>query len=278
MVQWQLAIDGADAGRQALADLLEARGAQIEGDDGAARLVASFTAEPDLIIIDAVGAWLSNLGLRDAQVHTRRDEGAPWEPGFRAIFEPFVVSPRLGITPAWRPKPGGDQGRRWIILDPTQAFGGGAHPTTRAALGLIDRYFAERGDAPTRVLDVGSGSGVLAIAAALLGAEAVVGVELDPVACRDSVANAALSGVQDRFEAHAGSMERVEGRFDLVVANVYGSTLTALAPALRAACDPDLIISGMMASKADAVLASYQALTLVERVERDGWTTAWLRA
>ena len=269
---WQLAIDGPSPQGDTLESLLESRGARVELGDGS-RLIASFDEHPDLIIIDAVGAWLTNLGLQDAPLHTRTKSADPWQEGWRAIFQSFQVSKRLWVTPSWDdPLPAGADTTS-IIIDPTQAFGAGAHPTTAAVLEMLDRCLHTMDHA--KVLDVGSGTGILAIAAIKLGAHAV-GVEIDPVACEDSIRNAELNGVADRFEVHVGSVEKVDQVFDVVVANVYGSVLEKLATPIMTACSRELILSGMMSHKADGVLAAYDSLRLKERVDDRGWTTAWL--
>lgn len=276
MVEWQLAIDDIGDGYEAVAELLAARGADIDSEPGGGTLVATFTDPPDLIIIDAVGAWLSNLEIREATVRTRRAEDAPWEDGWRAIFAPFRASERLWIAPIWADVPADDAGRVTVVLDPSQAFGAGGHPTTKAVLGLLERAIAATGAATPRVLDVGSGTGILAIAAAKLGAS-TVGVEIDAQACEDSLQNARLNGVAERFAVHRGSMEHVHERFDLVLANIYDSLLLRLAPDIRRAAAGDIVLSGIMTPRIDGVLAAYPDHEVAERHDDRGWSTLWLR-
>lgn len=276
MVEWQLAIAGVEGGYDAVAELLGARGAQIDSARGDATLVATFTDPPDLIIIDAVGAWLSNLDLRAATVSTRLAEDQPWLEGWRAIFEPFQVSERLWVAPDWAEVPPDGPARVTVLIDPSQAFGAGAHPTTRAVLGLLERALRATGASAPTVLDVGSGTGILAIAAAKLGASGV-GVEIDAQACEDSAENARKNGVADRFEVHVGSMEHVHARYDLVLANIYDSLLVRLAPDIQRAARGDIVLSGIMTPRAARVEAAYPDHEVAERYDDRDWTTLWLR-
>ncbi|MCA9518729.1 MAG: 50S ribosomal protein L11 methyltransferase [Myxococcales bacterium] len=276
MVEWQLAIGDIADGYDAIAELLALRGAQIDSARGDATLIATFTDPPDLIIIDAVGAWLSNLDLPHATVQTRLAEGDPWLEGWRAIFAPFQVSERLWVAPDWAETPPDGPERVTVVIDPSQAFGAGGHPTTRAVLGLLETAIGATGvEAPT-VLDVGSGTGILAIAAAKLGATGV-GVEIDRQACEDSVENARLNGVADRFEVHVGSMEHVHDRYDLVLANIYDSLLVRLAPDIQRAAKGDIVLSGIMTPRVAKVEAAYPDHVVAERHDDRDWTTLWLR-
>lgn len=270
---WALALRGVEVSWDELSDLLEARGAEVESVDG--MLVAELPMPADLIIMDALGAWLDNLGLGgDAELQTRVGDG-PWQDGWRAVFQATKVSDRLWVRPAWEPAV---DGRRDVIIDPTRAFGAGFHPTTAACLAMLDRALAAvpialdgSGSAPT-VLDVGAGTGILAIAAAHLGAD-VVGVEIDGTACQDAERNAALNGVADKVRIIHDTLQREQERRDVVVANVLASVLIALAPAILDATGREVILSGIQTSKEDAVRAAYDKLVLVERASERGWVT-----
>jgi len=277
MVEWQLGIEGLGDDFETVAELLEARDAAIASYPEDPLLVATFTDEPDLIIVDAVGAWLSNLGHADARIVTRRAEDAPWQEGWRAIFSTFRASDRIDIAPVWEAERGAVPERITVVLDPSKAFGAGAHPTTAAVLDMLDRCLAGLETPAPRVLDVGSGTGILAIAAAKLGAT-TVGVEIDAQACADSIQNAALNGVADRFTVHHGSMDQVDDTFDVVVANIYDSLLVRLASDISRAVEGELILSGIQTERTDGVLAAYPGMRLVERRDDRGWTTLWLSA
>ena len=135
---------------------------------------------------------------------------------------------RLHVRPSWL-EPHDDPpaaGERCVLLDPSRAFGSGSHPSTVACLAAVDRWVG----AGTSVLDVGCGSGVLAVAAAALGVSPVVAVDVDPGAVAATAANATANGVV--VDARVGSADAVEGRFDLVLANIGAATIVELAPAL----------------------------------------------
>lgn len=276
MLEWQLGLRGVRGVYDTLGPLLEARNGLIESGADDTLLVASFTDAPDLSIIDALGAWLANLGIRDAQIVTRTDEDGPWQESWRAVFDRWKVSDRLWVTPVWQAGKYAPDGIE-VILDPTEAFGAGAHPTTRAVLHMLDACLAARPEEPApTLLDVGTGTGILAIAAALLGADAV-GVEIDPHACADARNNARLNGVADRVRVFEGSMGEVTQTFDIVVANIFASVLTNLAGDIRAAATGDLILSGMLESEVRDVLAVYSGTREVARIVHGGWVTVHLR-
>lgn len=184
---------------------------------------------------------------------------------------------RLHVRPSWLP-PDDDPpraGERVVVLDPSRAFGSGSHPSTLACLGAVERW--AHGAA---VLDIGCGSGVLAVAAALCGAERVVAVDVDPVAVAATVANAARNGVV--IEVREGSADGVRGRFLLVLANIGASTVASLAPVLAARVAPGgvVVTAGFHESRADEVASALEAAGLhgIERHVDHGWVALIHRA
>ncbi len=182
--------------------------------------------------------------------------GDDWRDGWRAYFKPSRVGARLVIRPSWepvRPYPG----EVMLTIDPGRAFGSGIHETTRLVLREIDRR-VRPGDA---VLDVGCGSGILSIAALLLGARRAVGIDVDEDALPVAVANARLNRVVSRFRARAVPVEQTAGRFDLVVANIEARVLVPLASAIGAKVAPagTLVLSGILRGQEDEVLEAYRA-------------------
>jgi ribosomal protein L11 methyltransferase len=144
-----------------------------------------------------------------------------------------------------------------VVLDPGMAFGTGTHPTTALCLAALDAFLRERPGAS--VFDVGTGSGLLAIAAAKLGAGRVVGSDDDPVALRVARENAERNGVE--IELSQAGVGQVRGPFDLVVANILANTLVALAPQVAAQVAPGgtLFLSGILAQQQGEVRAAYRA-------------------
>ena len=175
---------------------------------------------------------------------------------------------RLHVRPAWLDAdddpPG--VGERVVVLDPSRAFGSGSHPSTLACLSAVERWAGPGAS----VLDVGCGTGVLAVAAAVLGASPVVAVDVDPAAVAATVANAGVNAAD--VDALVGSVDDVEGRFDLVLANVGASTAVAMAPRL-AALGRRVVVAGLYADRADDVAAALDAVGLMEedRSVVEGW-------
>jgi len=139
------------------------------------------------------------LPAEPARIVTRWVQEEDWAHGWKAYFHPFPVGRRFLIRPTWEAADAGD--RIEIVLDPGMAFGTGQHPTTRQCLELLETYVRPG----HRVADVGTGSGVLAIAAALLGAARVVAVDVEPVALEAAAGNVAANGVGDRVTLAPGS-------------------------------------------------------------------------
>jgi ribosomal protein L11 methyltransferase len=187
---------------------------------------------------------------------------------------------RLLVRPPWVDEPAGDPESVEVVVDPGRAFGSGAHVSTRLALAaLVDHV---RGG--ERVLDVGCGSGVLAIAAVRLGARAAVGVDVDPAAVAAARANARRNGVAGRVTVvHGDAAGGVApaGPFDLVVANMLAPELRAVAPAVAAGLAPGgvAVVAGLLVEQCFDVLAAYRALGLHEvgdpRTD-EGWTAVAL--
>ena len=165
-------------------------------------------------------------------------------------FDPIRVSERLWIVPSWHEIP--DPDAISLILDPGMAFGTGSHPTTRLCLEWLERTVS----AQCSVLDYGCGSGILAIAAARLGAGQVAGVDIDPQAVEAAYANAERNGVSALF---ADSTLPVAGEYDLVVANILSNPLRVLAPAICAhvRSGGQLALSGILREQADEIIGIY---------------------
>lgn len=190
---------------------------------------------------------------------------ADWANAWKSHYSTFRVGKRIVIRPSWQ-EYSAAPGDVVVSLDPGAAFGTGLHPTTRRCLELLDGAVS-RGD---RVLDVGTGSGILAIAALGLGADGAVAVDVDPLAVRVAAANAAVNGARERIALAAGTLDAMEptATFDLVVANIIARVIVEIAPRLAGHLAPKgtLIASGVIVDRADEVAI---ALTLAGlRVER----------
>ncbi len=225
---------------------------------------------------------LQAFGLRPiGELETRVVHEEDWAHAWKAHFPVLRVGRRLVIRPTWR------RHRRApedvvLALDPGMAFGTGLHPTTRLCLAAIEHWadtgrFASGGArrGGTRVLDVGCGSGILAIAAALFGAEEILGVDTDVIAVEATSANAARNRLARRIRARAGSLPSGEPSFDLVLANLIASVLVALASELAAELRPGgrLLASGIFVDREPDVRAAFAAagLEVVGRSAEGEW-------
>ena len=188
-------------------------------------------------------------------------------PGCKTIFRvtPQRIAPRLWIVPSWHAPP--EPSAINVVLDPGLAFGTGTHPTTRLCL----RWLAARIRGGESVIDFGCGSGILAIAAAKLGARDVSGVDIDPQAVSAARENAARNGVEAIFVSAAAQLRAPA---DIVVANILAQPLIVLAPLLAQSngAGGRLALSGILVEQADEVRAAYAAWYDFEPVEEEeGW-------
>lgn len=208
---------------------------------------------PDVNIAGLVEDLRTSLGLEELPAHRLEAlADRDWEREWLNDFGPMKFGERLWVCPA-----GSDPGRQDAVvvrLDPGLAFGTGTHATTAACLEWLDSLDL-RG---RTLLDYGCGSGVLAIAALKLGCEHVHAVDIDPQAVLATCRNAARNGVQDRLTVMP-STEDVEGRFDVVVANILAGPLAELAPGIIKHLQPGgrLGLSGILSLQAPAVLEAY---------------------
>lgn len=180
-------------------------------------------------------------------------EDQDWVRITQAQFQPAHVSPRLWIVPSWSEPP--EKDALVVRLDPGVAFGTGSHPTTRLCLNWLDDNL-RGGEA---VLDYGCGTGILAIAAKLVGAAEVAGTDIDPQAVEAAGDNALMNHVEAKFYLPD---DMPEGTYDIVVANILANPLKLLAPALlgRVKQGGALVLSGVLAKQAEEVIAAYQAI------------------
>jgi ribosomal protein L11 methyltransferase len=198
----------------------------------------------------------------------RTVDDASWSEAWKEHYVPQRIG-RVVVVPSWIEEPARPDEVR-IVLDPGMAFGTGLHPTTRGCLELLQ----ELDQVPSRVLDVGTGSGILAIAALALGAESAVGLDTDELAVAASRANADRNGVGDRFVAVHGSLEEApDATYPLVVANLVAALLVRLASRLVVNLEPGgmLIASGIIEPRAGEVIEALRGAGMtVERRRDDG--------
>jgi ribosomal protein L11 methyltransferase len=220
---------------------------------------------------DELIAALAAAGKAPLETSRRPLEAVDWTTRWRDGLGPRTFG-RLTVVPSWLDQPAG--GGPTVVLDPESAFGSGEHGSTRAALRLLERHLRP-GD---RVLDLGSGSGILAIAAAKLGAAGAVGIENDPestpVARRNAERNG-VTGVVDFLDGDAADLAPLLGPADLLLSNILRTVNTALLPAIITALRPGglAVFSGMETAEAATFRDVLGAAWLPERdaVEDAGW-------
>ncbi len=178
-----------------------------------------------------------------------------WSQEWKRLIRPVTVG-RLWVGPPWEKAP---KGKVCLFIEPKMAFGTGDHPTTALCLAAVDDFIGAHPKAS--VLDVGTGTGVLAFAAKKLGAGRVVGTDNDPIAvelAKECAEENGLTGI-----ALSGKpLEQVKGTFDLVLANILANTLIALAPKLAPKVGQRLVLAGVLVPQADEVTRAFTALGL----------------
>lgn len=224
-------------------------------------LVAHFDADEDAR--EAVEALADRWSARVEHI-----EGDAWKERWKEFWKPARVGERFVVRPSWEPF---EPGPRDVVitLDPGQAFGTGTHETTR--LVLMELEGRVRGG--ERVLDVGCGTGILAIGALLLGARDALAVDVDPIAVEVARENAEVNGVGDRVEASVTPVEQIEGTFPLVLANIQNAILVPMASALMAKVAPGgaLVLSGLLAPEEDEIRAAFGALRFAGKRAENDW-------
>jgi len=222
--------------------------------------------EPDADVAALLATAGAAIGLTEVPEFTLEEVAEQnWVQLTQSQFDPIRVSERLWIVPSWHESP--DPAAINLILDPGMAFGTGSHPTTRLCLEWLERTV----NAECSVLDYGCGSGILAIAAARLGAGRVAGVDIDPLAVDAARANAERNGVEALF---ADSAAPVAGEYDVVVANILSNPLRVLAPAICAHVRSGgrLALSGILREQAEEIIGIYaQWLPMQVADTREDW-------
>lgn len=211
-----------------------------------------FDAETDLQpIINHLAQ--SEFFADDFSYKTDAIEDKDWEREWMDNFHPIKFGERLWVCPSWRDIP--DPKAVNILLDPGMAFGTGTHPTTALCLAWLDQQPLNG----KTIVDFGCGSGILAIAALLLGAERAIGIDIDQQALLASRENAERNGVADKLELYLPE-QQPELKADIVLANVLAGPLKELATVIAGFVDQqgELVMSGILSTQTEAVMAAYQ--------------------
>ena len=221
--------------------------------------------DEDVNLEKTIAALCSETGIAQFKYHTEIIAEQDWVHATQAQFNPIEITPKLWIVPTWHDAPNTDAIN--IVLDPGLAFGTGSHPTTSLCLEWLTQLNLKN----HRVLDYGCGSGILAIAAKKLGAQHVVGVDIDSQAIIASNYNSQQNQVQiDFLDANAFTHQQ----FDVVVANILSSALMVLAPILAKYCKTGakLALSGILESQKQQLITRYSEwFNMDAPSQKDAW-------
>ncbi len=195
-----------------------------------------------------------------------------WQNNWKQFFKPMPVGKKLLIRPTWEDEY--DAGDRHVLhLEPGLAFGTGSHDTTRLCLETLETYI----NGGESVLDLGCGSGILALSALLFGASAAEGVDIDDIAVKTAIENGATNGfTEPQYKIHCGDMtEKVTGKFDVVVANIVADVIILFCQNARQFMKDDavFIVSGIIDTREDDVLKAFEenGFKIEKRIESKGW-------
>ncbi len=189
---------------------------------------------------------------------------------WRKYFKPIEVGEKILIRPVWREDYQAN-GRIVLNLEPGLAFGTGTHETTRLCLAALEKHV----ESGSKMLDVGCGSGILAVAGLLLGAESALGIDIDELAVKASVENAKLNAVENRYTGIRGDLaDKVEGVYDVITANIVADAIIMLSADIEKHMNEKsiYIMSGIIDTRLQDVLdALPESLEVFEQYEEKGW-------
>lgn len=208
----------------------------------------------------------------DSQVVTSAISEEDWANNWKQYFKPLKVGNRLLIRPTWETVDNAD-GRTVLDIDPGMAFGTGGHETTRLVLEAMEAFITD----DTALLDVGCGSGILSMAGLLLGAKSALAVDIDALAVKTAIENGERNGLTPpAYTVVQGDLvDKVDGQFDVVLANIVADAIIMLSPAVKPFVKPDgvYIVSGIIDTREAEVVEALTAcgFAIETRYEARGW-------
>jgi ribosomal protein L11 methyltransferase len=211
--------------------------------------------------------------------HHRVIKEEKWAENWKANFKPLRITPRLVVKPPWEEY--ARQKGEWVIeIDPGMAFGTGTHPSTQMCVQALEEIIRSSPHFPS-MLDVGTGSGILAIAARKLGVGQVLAVDIDPVAIDCARKNASVNNIDRGIEFRVGSPDGLRQKFDIIVANLLPQELLKVAPFLpkRMSSRGTLVISGLLRGQENEMISAFaeQGLEILRSRKLRGWACLVLR-
>ncbi|MGN0494088.1 MAG: 50S ribosomal protein L11 methyltransferase [Acutalibacteraceae bacterium] len=215
-----------------------------------------------------IGYEVNSVGINDSD----------WNENWKKYFHATEIGEKLAVVPSWERYDNKDN-RTILHIDPGAAFGTGTHATTSLCLDMLQNYV----DCNTEMLDIGCGSGILAVASVLLGAEKAVGVDIDAQSVKTARENAEINGVTDKTEFIIGDLaEKVTGKYSLVCANIVADVVIRLLESVKSYMKEDgvLIVSGIIDLRENDLLAAAQryGFAVTEKRYRDNWCAFALKS
>jgi ribosomal protein L11 methyltransferase len=215
----------------------------------------------------------SALGIK-AEISVSGVSEEDWANSWKAYYKPIKIGERIVVVPAWE-KYEAKEGELIVRMDPGMAFGTGSHETTRLVISLLEKYI----NGGERVLDVGCGSGILAICAAKLGAAECKAYDIDPVAVKVARENIKDSGLEATVSCDVSDLLRqvdgTGGAYNVICANIVADIIIRMTPDIGAYMDEKSVIlaSGIIVERSDDVVECFEknGLRVVERAEENGW-------
>jgi ribosomal protein L11 methyltransferase len=287
---WQLTVPTSPDTAEGFTNFLWEQGAlgvvEEEGPANPPRVRAFFPDSASSTgLVAGVAAYAADLRALGFATAKGEIEIAPlleeaWASAWQQSFPPRAIGRRLWVRPSWEAAEA--PGRVTIVIEPGRAFGTGHHGSTEGCLALLDEAIGER--PPALVLDIGTGTGILAVACLKLGTERVLGLDIDPDAIAAARRNAERNNCADRLELLLAGPELLHDRppFPLVLANLLAHTHLALAPRYRRLVAPggQLILGGILEHEDTEVIEALEGagFALEERLAIEGWSGLLLRA
>jgi len=236
-----------------------------------------FTERPGCEFFDKLTEWIPKIKW-DIREEENKDWLAEWKKG----FVPFQLVGPYWVVPSWHEAP--PEAEKPLKIDPGMAFGTGTHATTKMAAYFVHKLGSSlKKDQHYSLIDVGTGTGILAMLARQEGIKTVLGVEIDPEARRVANENIKLNGLED-IKISEGTLEQVTGQFDFVVANIIDGVLIKIKNELLRVLKPggQIFLTGILTERDNDFFADFiettSSLKVVRRIEKDEWVGYWLRS
>lgn len=259
----------ADAEEIAHIDLIDE---ELVNKDRTHSVIHMYIAESDNAVeaVSYLRERFSACGIEN-EINCVLVDDTDWNENWKKYFKAFEVGERLAVCPSWE-QYDNRENRTVISLDPGAAFGTGTHATTSLCLEVLENNVTES----TTVLDIGTGSGILAIAANLLGAKSAIGVDIDAQSVKTAVQNAEINGVSDKTEFTVGDLaDKISGKYNIVCANIVADVVMRLFDNVADYMKDDgiLIVSGIIDIRADEVekSATEHGFKIEKSLTREEW-------